>query len=191
MKHLLSSLVVIFLCASLSAQDTITFQKGGKKEVRIVNIKDGLINFYFWDDPDKKRKEVPVESVADYFMENTRTELSNAVETSGDVREIYCHILGRSLSFSRKFIVSIDFGLDAKSFAPYLDDILHPRTGKTKRFDTMLDALNYLSVEHGWSFVTAYTTILDGETCWEKWLLKKEIRLPKQTADQAKLGARN
>jgi len=72
-------------------------------------------------------------------------------------REVYCEIIGKGTwSFTGKIKVEVDFGQDNRVFEGINNDVLKdPATGKIRRFNSMIDALNFMAAD-GWIFVNAY-----------------------------------
>ncbi|TKB97903.1 hypothetical protein [Pedobacter cryophilus] len=82
---------------------------------------------------------------------------------------VFCELVASSSSLNTKTKVSVDFGLEnPKSKERRLLD----ESGKIKTFNSMVDALNFMS-EKGWEFVQAYVTIYDKDSTTH-WLLKKK-----------------
>ncbi len=88
----------------------------------------------------------------------------------------YCELVGKPKAFSSKIAVSADFGDERGwlSNAKMRDEA----TGKIKSFNSMIDALNFMS-SYGWEFVHAYVTpqvssegAVGNET---HWILKREL----------------
>lgn len=74
-----------------------------------------------------------------------------------DTKEVYCEIVGRAtFSFTGKIKIEVDFGQENKVFEGINNDVLKdPATGKPKKFNSMIDALNFMAAD-GWIFVNAY-----------------------------------
>lgn len=66
--------------------------------------------------------------------------------------EQYCQVIATPRLLSNKVTIDIDFG-DEKKF--WLDDRLKNNEGKLKKFNTIIDALNYMGKD-GWTFINAY-----------------------------------
>jgi len=66
--------------------------------------------------------------------------------------EQYCQIIATPRLLSNKVNIDIDFG-EEKSF--WRDTGLKTYDGKFKKFDTIIDALNFMGKE-GWTFINAY-----------------------------------
>lgn len=79
------------------------------------------------------------------------TLVSNAQTDSSKVEQ-YCQIIATPRLLSNKVTIDIDFG-DEKSF--WRDTRLKTDAGKLKKFNTVIDALNYMGRE-GWIFINAY-----------------------------------
>ena len=66
--------------------------------------------------------------------------------------EQYCQIIATPRLFSNKVTIDIDFG-EQKSL--WADTRLRSFDGKLKKFNTIIDALNFMGKE-GWVFINAY-----------------------------------
>lgn len=83
---------------------------------------------------------------------------------------VYCQIVGTKAIMSSKVTIEIDFGQARKLFT---DLRLKNSAGKAIKFNSMVDALNYMGAQ-GWEFVQAYTITL-GNTNVYHYLLKKPV----------------
>ncbi len=72
---------------------------------------------------------------------------------SDSIKFTYCELIGKERDLSNKMTVQIDFGQERKFFSDnrYKDSI----TGKPVIFNSMIDALNFMSKSQ-WEFVQAY-----------------------------------
>ena len=66
--------------------------------------------------------------------------------------EQYCQIIATPRLFSNKVTIDIDLG-EEKSF--WRDNRLKTYDGRLKKFNTIIDALNFMGKE-GWVFINAY-----------------------------------
>src|SRR5438270_2992027 len=66
--------------------------------------------------------------------------------------EQYCQVIATPKLLSNKVTIDIDFG-EEKSF--WRDTRLKTYDGKLKKFNTIIDALNYMGRD-GWIFINAY-----------------------------------
>ena len=85
------------------------------------------------------------------------TLISNAQTDSSKVEQ-YCQIIATPRLLSNKVTIDIDFG-DEKSF--WRDTRLKTDGGKLKKFNTVIDALNYMGMA-GWVFINAYPVLMAG-----------------------------
>ena len=103
--------------------------------------------------------------------------VSNAQTDSSKVEQ-YCQVIATPKLLSNKVTIDIDFG-EEKSF--WQDTRLRTDEGKLKKFNTIIDAINYMGRE-GWIFVNAYPVHLEQTEifhfAFKKLFLKSE--LPKQ-----------
>ena len=77
---------------------------------------------------------------------------SSFAQTDTSKIEQYCQIIATPRLLSNKVTIDIDFG-EEKSF--WRDTRLKTYDGKFKKFNTIIDALNFMGKE-GWVFINAY-----------------------------------
>lgn len=84
----------------------------------------------------------------------------------------YAEIVGQNRTFRETIHVTIDYGQEPKAFINQ-KLIINKSTGKAEKFNSMIDALNYMS-SLGWEFVQAYVvpTTDSGTT---RWILKRKL----------------
>ena len=78
-------------------------------------------------------------------------QFTNAQTDTSKVEQ-YCQVIATPRLLSNKVTIDIDYG-DEKSY--WLDTRLKTDAGKLKKFNTVIDALNYMGKE-GWIFINAY-----------------------------------
>ncbi len=84
--------------------------------------------------------------------------------------EQYCQVIATPRLLSNKVTIDIDFG-DEKSI--WRDNRLKTDGGKLKKFNTVIDALNYMG-KSGWVFINAYPVRM-GETEIYHFAFKKQF----------------
>lgn len=84
--------------------------------------------------------------------------------------EQYCQVLATPRLLSNKVTIDIDFG-DEKGF--WQDNRLKTDGGKIKKFNTIVDAMNYMGRE-GWIFINAYP-VRTGQTEIFHFAFKKQF----------------
>ncbi|MEY2921499.1 MAG: hypothetical protein RL108_108 [Bacteroidota bacterium] len=84
--------------------------------------------------------------------------------------EQYCEVLGMSGVFSSKVTINIDYG-DAKSV--WKDNRVKNEDGSVKKFNSMIDALNYMGSE-GWILVNAFPVTSGNQNVYH-YVFKKEF----------------
>lgn len=77
--------------------------------------------------------------------------ISNAQTDTSKVEQ-YCQIIATPRLLSNKVTIDIDFG-EEKRF--WNDTRLRTDAGKLKKFNTVIDALNYMGMQ-GWTFINAF-----------------------------------
>lgn len=68
--------------------------------------------------------------------------------------EQYCELVAQGRLFSRKVTIDVDFGEERKFFSGdtrMKDEV----SGKIKKFNSVVDAINYMGAE-GWTLVNAF-----------------------------------
>lgn len=83
----------------------------------------------------------------------------------------YVQIVGTSKLLSTKVTIQIDFGQENKVFSAK-DTQVKDKDGKLLTFNSMIDALNFMS-KNGYEFVDAYTLTIGNQNVYH-YLLKKK-----------------
>lgn len=83
-------------------------------------------------------------------------------------KKVYCEIVGYANLLNTKVSIVVDYGQKTHLFA---DNRIVNEDGKVKKFNSMVDALNYMG-DLGWSFEQAYT-ITHGNSNVYHFLLSK------------------
>jgi hypothetical protein len=84
--------------------------------------------------------------------------------------ETYCQIIGTRQMFSTKLTITVDYGEPRKWFS---DQRIKDETGKIQKFNSMIDAMNYMA-DQGWSFVCAYPVTHDNSDVYH-YTFKKVV----------------
>ena len=87
-----------------------------------------------------------------------------------DIDVEYIQIVGTSKLMSNKVTIQIDFGQETK-FMSSTTNVVKDKKGKRKTFNSMIDALNFMS-SNGYDFVTAYAVTIQSQNVYH-YLLKK------------------
>lgn len=93
-----------------------------------------------------------------------------AAQTDTSKIEQYCQVIATPRLLSNKVTIDIDFG-EQKSF--WRDERLKTYDGKLKKFNTIIDALNFMGNE-GWVFINAYPVTM-GTTAIYHFAFKKLV----------------
>ena len=99
------------------------------------------------------------------------TGTSFAQDTASKVEQ-YCQIIASPKLLSNRVTIDIDFG-EEKSI--WRDNRLKTYDGKLKKFNTVIDALNYMGKE-GWVFINAYP-VSTGQSVIYHFAFKKNFLL--------------
>jgi hypothetical protein len=92
---------------------------------------------------------------------------------SAQVKYVYCEIVGTSNLIQTKVTVVIDYG---ELLSPWQNNAVKDEMGKAKKFNSMIDALNYMG-DQGWEFVQAYAVTSSQSANVYHYLLKMERKL--------------
>lgn len=88
-------------------------------------------------------------------------------------QRVYCELLGNSGMFSSKCKVTVDFGQNTSFWKGTKDQQLVDENGKDIKFNSMVDAMNFMG-KLGWKFVQAYAITIGNNNVYH-WLLYKDI----------------
>jgi hypothetical protein len=77
----------------------------------------------------------------------------------------YLQIIGTSKLFSTKLTIQIDFGQNTKFFSSGKETIVKDANGKSMEFNSMIDALNFLS-KNGFEFVNAHVITVGNQNVY-------------------------
>lgn len=107
---------------------------------------------------------------------------SSIAQTDTSKIEQYCQVIATPRLLSNKVTIDIDFG-EEKSF--WRDTRLKTFDGKFKKFNTIIDALNFMGKD-GWVFINAYP-VRDNQTeiyhfAFKKVFAKSEVEDSKSLA---------
>ncbi len=91
-----------------------------------------------------------------------------------DQKYVYCTIVGTTKVMSTKVTVEIDFGQERSYWSR---DRLKDETGKPIIFNSMVDALNYMS-DQGWEFVQAYIVTAGGQNVYHYLMRMPQDKKP-------------
>lgn len=107
-----------------------------------------------------------------------------AESMTGPMR-VYIEIVGVNQLFSSKKNVSVDYGQASAWWNGVDRGKLVDENGKEIKFNSMIDAMNYLS-ERGWTFQQAYVVThgsRDDVNSDVHWLLYKDVSDPSEITD--------
>lgn len=94
--------------------------------------------------------------------------VSGFSQTDSAMIEQYCDVVATPRMLSNKVTISIDYGEEKKMWK---DSRLKDDEGKLKKFNTVVDALNYMGKD-GWLFVNAFLD-LNGTTRTYHYIFRK------------------
>lgn len=86
--------------------------------------------------------------------------------------KVFCELVGTGKLLSNKVSVAIDFGQETSFWTGASKQYLVDNQGKKIRFNSMVDAMNYMG-KRGWEFEQAYVVTTNQQNVYH-WLLSKE-----------------
>lgn len=87
--------------------------------------------------------------------------------------KVFCELLGTGKLLSNKVTVTVDFGQETSFWSGASKQYLVDGNGKTIKFNSMVDAMNYMG-KRGWEFEQAYVVTIGNQNVYH-WLLSKEV----------------
>lgn len=90
-----------------------------------------------------------------------------------DIDVEYVRIVGTSKLLTTKLTIEIDFGQHTKFFSSGKETIVKDVDGKAMDFNSMIDALNFMS-SNGFEFVTAYALTIGNQNVYHYLLRNKK-----------------
>lgn len=87
--------------------------------------------------------------------------------------KVFCELLGTGKLFSNKVTVTVDFGQETSFWFGSSNQYLVDDNGKAIKFNSMVDAMNYMG-KRGWVFEQAYVVTIGNQNVYH-WLLSKEV----------------
>ena len=95
---------------------------------------------------------------------------SNAQQAASNVEQ-YCEVVATGRLLSNKVTIDIDYGEERSIWK---DNRLKDDNGKLKKFNTVIDALNYLGKD-GWLLVNAFPVATGNGPMVYHYVFKKEF----------------
>jgi hypothetical protein len=92
-----------------------------------------------------------------------------------DIDVEYVQILGTSKLLSTKLTIEIDFGQRTKFFSSGKETIVKDIDGKAVDFNSMIDALNFMS-KNGYEFANAYAITVGNQNVYHYLLRNKKLK---------------
>jgi hypothetical protein len=89
--------------------------------------------------------------------------LTGRAQTTPHPAEQYCMVVATAKPFSTKVVITVDSGQETKFFGD--KGTIKDETGKVQSFNSVIDALNYMSSQ-GWLFVNAYVVTVGGQNVY-------------------------
>ncbi|MBC8464356.1 MAG: hypothetical protein H8D62_01640 [Bacteroidetes bacterium] len=106
-----------------------------------------------------------------YFSTSVYSQSVNGIPIQ-EIDVEYIQIVGTSKLLSTKVSIQIDFGQATKFMKGGKEKIVTDENGKLVQFNSMIDALNFMS-KNGYSFESAYALTIGNQNVYH-FLLRKE-----------------
>ena len=110
---------------------------------------------------------------------------STTISEDGETHAVYAELLGWNtnvLGIGKKAKVEVDFGEESWGWRGNDGrDLLVDENGKQIKFNSMVDAINYMG-ERGWKFEASYVVTVAGQNVIH-WLMSKQIRQGESARD--------
>lgn len=116
------------------------------------------------------------------FFSSAQTDSISSVNE--ETKTVFAQILGVNknvLGIGNKISVEIDFGLEKNFWGNDGRDMLVDENGKDLKFNSMVDAMNFMA-ERGWQYVDSYVITINNQHVIH-WLLSKEIPFDADSRD--------
>lgn len=94
-----------------------------------------------------------------------------------EYRDVFCQIIVEQKFMSSKMKMSVDYGLESSSWVGSFGKVRDEQSGKVKKFNSQVDALNYMT-EEGWTYVSSMVLMNQsalGATYAFYYLLRRQI----------------
>ena len=102
-----------------------------------------------------------------------QSQTTDSVKIQEPVKYEYCQIVGTSGLLTTKVKIEVDYGQEVSFFNQYKKRVVRDDSGKQMKFNSMIDALNYMGTQ-GWEFVQAYAITM-GNTNVYHFLMKRNL----------------
>lgn len=106
-----------------------------------------------------------------FGLSNSYSQTVNDIPIK-DIDVDYIQIVGTSKMMSNKLTIQLDFGQENKFFSSK-DTQVKDENGKLLVFNSMIDALNFLST-NGYEFIDAYAITVGNQNVFHYMLKRKE-----------------
>lgn len=118
-----------------------------------------------------KRKTFEIGLVFAFILIGIWVMAQGGKQSDENQKYVYCLVSGNQRPFSTKVSVSVDYGEEKGMwYDPRIRDV---ETGKVQKFNSMVDAINYME-DQGWDFVDAYAVTVSSQNTYH-WLLRKKV----------------
>ena len=151
--------IVLVPITILAQSDTIFTSDTTISSVRIINMSDKLLRYFYIDSNKKKQSSILLQDV-------------DRISYESKIIEIFCDLISIRKFLGTKEDISINYGnrdslwTSDKMFTLVASDL--------KKYNSVIDALNYMGSE-GWKEISSYSTS-NNSYIVKHYVLKKEIK---------------
>ena len=118
-------------------------------------------------------KKVLFIAVLVFLATNLKAQTNDSIQ-SNESKYQYCEVVGSTSSIlSTKVRIQVDYGQEVSFWNQYSKRVIKEEDGKAIKFNSMIDALNYMGTQ-GWEFVQAYAVTM-GNTNVYHFLMKRKL----------------
>ena len=151
--------IVLAPITILAQSDTIFTSDTTISSVRIINMSDNLLRYFYIDSNKKKQSSILLQDVDRISYESKSIE-------------IFCDLISIRKFLGTKEDISINYGNRDSLWTS--DKMFTLLASDLKKYNSVIDALNYMGSE-GWKEISSYSTSHNSYIV-KHYVLKKEIK---------------
>ena len=161
---MINRLLVIIFFLSITCfygqNDTIFARDTIISSVRIIDLKDNLLRYYFYIDSNKK-------TTSTILLQDV-----NRISYESKNIEIFCDLISTRKFLGREENITINYGNRDSLWTS--DKMFSLLASDLKKYNSVIDALNYMGSE-GWQEISSYSTS-NNSYIVKHYVLKKQIK---------------
>ena len=151
--------IVLVPITILAQSDTIFTSDTTISSVRIINMSDNLLRYFYIDSNKKKQSSILLQDV-------------DRISYESKIIEIFCDLISIRKFLGTKEDISINYGNRDSLWTS--DKMFTLLASDLKKYSSVIDALNYMGSE-GWKEISSYSTSHNSYIV-KHYVLKKEIK---------------